>query len=148
MPHYQVSASRLIAAPAEKIYNLIADYQNGHPRIVPKPPFVSLTVEQGGLGAGTVISFQLRMLGQLQTFHATISEPEPGRVLVETNDNGVVTTFTVDPREQGRQAYVTITTTGPARDGFAGKIEAWLTPWLLRPVYAKELDQLAAVADE
>lgn len=146
MPQYQVSASRLIPAPAQTIYNLIANYHTGHPRIIPRPPFVSLTVEQGGVGAGTVINFQTRMLGQLQTFHATISEPEPGRVLVETNDNGVVTTFTVDPREQGQQAYVTITTTGPVRPGLAGQIEAWLTPRLLQPVYIKELDQLATLA--
>lgn len=147
MPHYQVSASRLIAAPAEKIYNLIADYKAGHPRILPRPPFVSLQVEQGGVGAGTIINFQIKMLGRLQTFHAEITEPEPGRVLVETNaNNGPVTTFTVEPRDQGRQAYVTIATVAPVPAGLAGAIEGWLSPGLLRPVYEKELEQLAAVA--
>lgn len=48
MPHYHVSASKLIAVPAAKIYAIIADYRNGHPRILPKPLFVSLEVEQGG----------------------------------------------------------------------------------------------------
>jgi len=42
-------------------------------------------VEEGGIGAGTVIRFQMRILGRLRTFHAAITEPEPGGVLVETD---------------------------------------------------------------
>ena len=54
---------------------------HGHPQILPKPPFVSLEVEKGGIGAGTVIRIAMRVLGRLQTFGAVITEPEPGRVL-------------------------------------------------------------------
>ena len=56
-------------------------------------------MEQGGIGAGTVIRFQMSALGQKRTLRAEITEPEPGRVLVETylDSNGAVTTFTVDP---------------------------------------------------
>lgn len=98
------------------------------------------------MGAGTVINFQMKVMGQLQTFHADITEPEPGRVLVETSpDTNIITTFTVDPREGGQQAYVTIATQGPTRDGLAGKIEGWLTPKVLHPIYVKELNQLAEV---
>jgi hypothetical protein len=142
----QLSASALIEAPAPELYAIIADYHHGHPQILPKPPFVSLAVEEGGVGAGTVIRVEMRMLGQLQTFRAVVTEPEPGRVLVETNDTGYVTTFTVEPRAEGQHAFVTIATELNGRSGLAGALERWLITRFLRPVYVKELAQLAAVA--
>lgn len=146
MPIYQFSASALIQAPPQVLYAIIADYQQGHPLILPKPPFVALEVEKGGIGAGTVFRAYMRLLGQRQTFRALVTEPEPGRVLVETTDTGYVTTFTVDPRADGRQAYVTIATQIAGRAGVFGSLEYRFVRWLLRPVYVKELDQLAAVA--
>ncbi len=140
------SASALIHAPPQALYAIIADYEHGHPRILPRPPFVSLAVEQGGVGAGTIVRVGMRVLGRLQTFRAVITEPEPGRILVETNDNGYVTTFTVEPRADGQQAYVTIATEMTGRAGILGALERWLASRLLRPVYVKELEQLAAVA--
>jgi hypothetical protein len=66
MATHNVSASTLISAPLRKVYDLIADYRNGHPRILPKPYFVSLNVEKGGYGAGTVINFQMQLMGRIQ----------------------------------------------------------------------------------
>jgi uncharacterized protein YndB with AHSA1/START domain len=147
MPQHTISAAALIPAPPQQVYGIIADYRDGHPHILPKPHFVSLTVEQGGVGAGTVIRFQMRLMGRLQTFRATITEPEPGRVLVETDiQTGAVTTFTVEPRADAQQAAVTIKTTTSVREGFLGRLEAWLATRLLRPIYVQELAQLADVA--
>ena len=140
------SASALIDAPPQDIYAIIADYRHGHPQILPRPPFVSLAVEQGGTGSGTVIRVQMRVLGQLQAFRSVVTEPEPGRVLVETNDNGYVTTFTVEPRADGQHAYVTIETEIAGRSGALAAVERQLVSWLLRPVYVRELGQLAAAA--
>lgn len=149
MAKHDVSASALIPAPARKVYNLIADYRNGHPRILPRPYFVSLDVEQGGYGEGTLINFQMKLMGRIQSFHSLITEPEPGHQLVETDLNtGAATTFSVEPRQNGQQAFVTITTTIDVPNGIMGKLQGWLTGQLLRPVYIKELDQLALVATE
>ncbi|HJQ15350.1 MAG TPA: SRPBCC family protein [Anaerolineales bacterium] len=149
MAKHTISASKLISAPAGKVYDLIADYRNGHPRILPKPYFVSLDVEKGGYGSGTVINFQMQLMGRIQSFHSVITEPEPGRTLVETDGNtGAATTFNVDPRSNGQEAFVTITTTTTIPEGIPGKIQGWLTARLLRPIYEKELDQLATVAQE
>ncbi|NTU81592.1 MAG: SRPBCC family protein [Chloroflexales bacterium] len=146
MSTYAVSASALIAAPPQRVYGVIADYHQGHPLIIPRPPFVALVVEQGGIGAGTVIRVQMHVLGQRQGFRSVVTEPEPGRVLVETNDNGSVTTFTVEPRAEGRHAYVTISTAMPRRAGLIGTLERWFVTRLLRPTYGRELGQLATVA--
>lgn len=144
---YEIAASKLIDVPAKRVYNILADYQHGHPLILPKPYFVSLQVEQGGVGADTIVKFQMKVLGRVHDFRAVVSEPEPERVLVETNEGtGVVTKFIVDPRNSGKSAHVTISTTTPVRDGWAGKVEGWLTKQLLYPIYVKELEQLTEVA--
>jgi len=94
-----------------------------------------------------VVSFQMRVLGQLRSFHSTISEPDPGRMLVETDPQaGTVTTFTVDPRDGGQSAFVTIETTIPVRAGLAGRFEGWMAERTLRPIYAQELKLLESVA--
>lgn len=142
-----VSASAVIPARRERIYSLIANYNDGHPRILPKE-FTSLVVEQGGVGAGTIIRFQMSLLGKKQSFRAAITEPEPGRVLVETDldTNGAVTTFTVNPGGAPADSHVTISTELPVRAGVLGNIEKRVMTLLLRPIYVKELENLARVA--
>lgn len=142
-----ITASASIPARRERVYSLIANYRDGHPRILPKQ-FSNLTVEQGGVGAGTVIRFQMSVLGKKQTFRAAITEPEPGRVLVETDldSNGAVTTFTVNPGTAPADSRVTISTELPVRSGFLGSVEKKLTTLLLQPIYRKELENLARVA--
>lgn len=148
MNTYRATASALIHAPAAQVYALLADYRDGHPHILPNPPFVSLEVEQGGLGAGTVVRFQMRAFGKTQTFRALIETPEPGRRLVETDlEVGTVTTFMVDPHADGQQAQVTITTEGKVRAGLLGALERFFTLRFLQRTYAEELKRLAALAE-
>ena len=142
-----VSASALIPARRERVYKLIANYRDGHPRILPRQ-FSNLVVEQGGVGAGTIIRFQMSVFGKKQTFRAAITEPEPGRVLVESDveTDGAVTTFTVDPGSAPADSRVTIATELPVPSGFLGWIERKFATILLRPIYLKELENLARVA--
>jgi hypothetical protein len=142
-----ISASAVIPARRERVYSLIANYHDGHPRILPKQ-FSHLTVEQGGVGAGTIIRFQMSLLGKKQDFRAAITEPEPGRVLVETDlgQNGAVTTFTVDPGTAPADSHVTIATELSVRAGILGKFERLCASALLRSIFTKELENLARVA--
>ena len=141
-----ITASAIIPARRERVYSLLANYNDGHPRLLPKQ-FSNLVVEQGGVGAGTVIRFEMSFLGKKQPFRAAVTEPEPGRVLVETYlDNGAVTTFTIDPGSAPADSRVTISTELPVRAGFPGKIERALSTLMLRPIYKKELENLARVA--
>ena len=45
MTDQTVSVSVLIRATAERVYSIIADYSEGHQRILPRPPFGDVTVE-------------------------------------------------------------------------------------------------------
>ena len=147
MTEYKFSVSLLIPSPPKTVYNVIADYRDGHPKILPKPPFVSLTIESGGIGAGTILRVQMKVFGKLQEFSTTVTEPEPGRVLVETNDTGYITTFTVDPRENGKQSYVTFTTEIPKNSKLLKKIEFFFSKMFLPLVYKKELENLSKAAE-
>jgi len=142
-----ITASSVIPARRERVYALIANYHEGHPRIVPKQ-FSNLVVEQGGDGDGTIIRFQMSIFGKRQMFRAAVTEPEPGRVLVETDldTNGAVTTFTVDQGPAPADSRVTISSELKVRSGFLGIIEKTLATLLLRPMYVRELENLARVA--
>jgi len=146
----QVSTSAVINAPAKQVYAILADYHDGHPRILPRQYFPFLEVERGGVGAGTVLRFQMRAPGMTRTFHADVTEPEPGRVLVESNRSETdpasksVTTFTVDPVKGEQQTQVTISTVLSV----SSWLEGLFTTMFLRWVYAQELRQIAALAEE
>jgi hypothetical protein len=143
MPFIRASASAVIPATASRLYGILADYRDGHPHIVPPKYFRNLAVEAGGRGAGTRIRFEVRAFGSVRTIRAEIAEPEPGRVLVETDlDSGVRTTFTVEPVPGGGGASVTISTVYE-KAGVAGWVESLLSPRFLRAVYREELQRLA-----
>ncbi|MDZ7623432.1 MAG: SRPBCC family protein [Ignavibacteriaceae bacterium] len=148
MSSNKFSVSAKISSSPKVVYEIIADYRNSHPKILPKPPFVSLIVEQGGVGAGTIARVQMKVMGKLQTFRTVVTEPEPGKVLVETNDTGYITTFTVEPRDNGKNSFVTFTTEISDSSSFVKKLEFRLTKLLLIPVYKKELKNLAEFASE
>ncbi len=132
------AAERTIPAPAAAVYDLLADYRDGHPSILP-PVFSDFTVLQGGVGAGTTIRFTLTVGGRAQVTEARVDEPEPGRVLTETYaHNRAVTRFTVTPA--GSQSRLQIETSWESRSGITGLIERLVAPRLLRRLYNDELD--------
>ena len=138
------SATKIIPAPVKLIYKDIADYRSSHPLILPKKHFLSLEVEEGGFGEGTIVRFQMRLLGQARSFRALITEPEPGYILQEMDlASGVVTWFKVSPADSYEYSEVTIATefkVPSVVQGFAAKI-------MLEKVYREELDLLARLAE-
>jgi hypothetical protein len=142
-----VAVAATIPARPERVYALIANYKDGHRRILPKQ-FSDITVEQGGIGAGTLIRFQMSVLGRKQNYRAAISEPEPGRVLVETylEPAGTITTFRVEQGIAPADSHVTIATELPVRSGLVGLMEKTAAGFLLRSIFRKELTNLARVA--
>lgn len=139
-----VEATAEIGAAAPDVYRAIADYEHGHPHIIPPHTFSNLRVIEGGYGAGTLIGYDMRALGKTRHARARVTEPQPGRVLVETElDMGAVTTFTVEPLP-GARSRVTIATDLPTRGGFLGRIERAIIRSFLGRVYTAELAQLAA----
>lgn len=143
MPRIQVRACSFIPAAPAVVYGLLADYREGHPSILPPDSFSDYQVEAGGRGAGTRIRFAMPGFGKPRQFHMEVTEPEPGRVLQETDlRTGVVTTFTVEPT--GDQAISRVTMCSEwRRGGLAGWVERWFAKPFLRRIYIEELHNLA-----
>jgi hypothetical protein len=143
-----ITATRRIEALPAAIYSLIADYHDGHRRIVPPKAFPWLAVDKGGIGAGTEIRFGTRVLGSMRTARGLVSEPQPGRVLVESYpETGDITTFTVEPAHESGASSVTIATDLHVGDGLSGRIQGFVAERVLRRLYLEELQRLADLAE-
>jgi uncharacterized protein YndB with AHSA1/START domain len=135
-----VSAERVIQAAPDRVYRYVADMREHHPRFLP-PAFSDFEVESGGVGAGTVTRFNLNAGGRSRSYRMQVAEPEPGRVLTESDtESTLVTTFTVDPAEGGSR--VQISTTWEGAGGIGGFFERTFAPRVLRRLYADELERL------
>ena len=89
----------------------------------------------GVLGAG----------GRSRSYRMQVSEPEPGRVLAESDTgSSLKTTFTVNP--DGEQSAVRITSTWQRAGGIGGFFERTFAPRVLKKLYAEELDRIDAYA--
>jgi hypothetical protein len=144
MKTFHVEASRVIDARPEDIYAVISDYRVGHPAILPKPYFTDLVVEKGGQGAGTVLRVYLSVFGRKFTYHQVVTEPEPGRVLVETDiETGQYSSFTFEPLTGGQQTRLTISSEFPAKPGLAGFMDSLTQPPFIRRLYQQELKNIA-----
>jgi hypothetical protein len=139
-----VSAERTVDAPAGAVYGYIADMRGHHPHFLP-PAFSDFQVESGGVGEGTITRFTLTAGGRTRQYRMTVAEPEPGRVLTESDTgSSAVTTFTVTP--QDGQSVVQIATTWEGAGGIGGFFERLFAPRVMRSIYADELERLDAYA--
>jgi uncharacterized protein YndB with AHSA1/START domain len=142
----QVSEERQIDAPPATVYGYIADHREHHPHFLP-PAFSDFEVESGGVGAGTITRFKVTAGGRSREYRMEVAEPEPGRVMTESDTNSsLVTTWTVTP-ENG-VSRVRISTTWDGAGGVGGVFERLFAPRVMRGIYADELERLNNYARE
>jgi uncharacterized protein YndB with AHSA1/START domain len=143
MAKVEASAERTIDAPAGQVYGYLADMHQ-HPRFLP-PAFSDFKVEEGGVGAGTVTSFKVTAGGRTRDYRMRITEPEPGRTLVESDANSsLVTTFNVEP--QGDKSLVRISTRWDGASGIGGFFERTFAPRAMHRMFLDELERLNGYA--
>jgi polyketide cyclase/dehydrase/lipid transport protein len=141
-----VLAERVVDAPAPTVYGYLADMREHHPRFLP-PAFSAFEVETGGVGDGTIARFTVTAGGHSREYRMKVTEPEPGRVLTETDTtSSLVTTFTVTP--QGATSRVRISTTWQGAAGIGGFFERLFAPRVMQRIYTDELDRLNTYARE
>jgi hypothetical protein len=59
MSEIRISQGKVIQAPTEVVYRILADYKEHHPKVLPDS-FREFRVESGGQGAGTVMTFKTK----------------------------------------------------------------------------------------
>lgn len=145
MARVQASAERTVDAPADEVYGYLADMHQ-HPHFLP-PAFSDFQVVEGGVGAGTVTTFAVTAGGRTRNYRMNVTEPVPGRTLVETDANSsLVTTFNVEP--QGGKSLVRIHTSWDGAGGIGGFSEKTFAPGAMRRLYLDELDRLSTYATQ
>ncbi len=138
-----VAAERRVDAPAEAVYGYLADMHQ-HPRFLP-PAFSNFQIESGGVGAGTITRFTLTAGRRSREYRMAVSEPEPGRVLTESDTgSSLVTSFRVTP--EGSASRVKIETTWEGARGVGGFFERMFAPRVIKGIYADELERLNSYA--
>jgi uncharacterized protein YndB with AHSA1/START domain len=141
-----VSAERTVEAPADVVYRYVADMRGHHPRYLP-PAFSDFQVESGDTGAGTVTRFTVTAGGRSREYRMRVDEPEPGRVLTESDtSSSLVTTTTVSPQDGASR--VRISTSWNGAGGIGGFFERMFAPRAMRAIYTDELERLSAYARE
>jgi hypothetical protein len=140
MSELHVEAERQIGARADHVYRCIADFREHHPKFLPAA-FSDFRVEEGGVGAGTVVSFKMTAGGRTRAARMRVEEPEPGRVLTESDlASSLVTTWTVTPDEAASR--VRVVTRWQGAGGVGGFFERLFAPRVLSRLYADELERL------
>ena len=126
------------------MYGYIADMREHHPQFLPSA-FSDFQVESGGVGEGTITRFTVTAGGRTRQYRMKVAEPEPGRVLTESDTgSSLVTTTTVTP--QGGRSLVTISTTWQGAGGIGGFFERLFAPRAMRGIYTDELERLDSYA--
>ena len=143
MAKVEASAERTIDAPPDAVYRYIADMHQ-HAQFLP-PEFSDFRVEEGGVGEGTVTTFTVTAGGRTRSYRMRVSEPAPGRTLVESDANSsLVTTYNVEP--QDGKSLVRISTNWDGASGIGGFFERTFAPKAMHRIYATALDRLNAYA--
>lgn len=143
MSRIHAEAERIIDARPEEVYTFLANYRESRPRILP-PNFQDYTVEQGGRGAGTIISYRLQAGNRERAYRMQVEEPNKGRVLIERDlGSTLVNTWTISPISGG-QTLVAVTTEWESRaSGVGSFFERTFAPMGLRRIYVDMLNKLA-----
>jgi hypothetical protein len=136
-------AEAVIDAPAPTVLAVLRDFDGRHRQILP-PAFSNLVVEHGGVGAGTVMSFDLTLGGRTQRATSRVEEPAEGVIEEHIIGRDMVTTFTIRP--EGDRALTRIETRWEPARGLTGLLERLVAPRMLRQIYREELTRLDRVA--
>ena len=127
MGQVRAVTSRQVDAPAQAVFDALADYAGVRPRILPSQ-YSGFAVREGGTGAGTVAQWRLQATSKrARDVVATVSEPAP-LTLVETDANSsMVLTWSVAARGAAASA-VTVEAVWDGAGGVGGIFERTFAP--------------------
>lgn len=139
------SAERFISVPTEIVYRCIADFQHHHQHFLPSQ-FGNYLVEEGGFGAGTVVSFTSTLGGRLRKFRVKIEEPEQNVLIERDLLSDLTTKTTIIDQENG--CVVRFETIWESSKGFIGTLERIFAPKMMQKMYIDELTRLEHYAKQ
>jgi Polyketide cyclase / dehydrase and lipid transport len=134
------TASKQIAAPPERVLELLRDYRAQRPQLL-TDNYTAYRVEAGGSGAGTVVAYHFAAGGRDRDYRLRVEEAD-GSLTERDELSSFVGTWTVTPDGDGSR--VTLEGSWDGAGGIAGIFEGLFAPLGLRRIYAQVLERLAS----
>jgi hypothetical protein len=143
MSRISVENEQIVNAEPEKVYAILSDYKNERPRLL-TPNFLDYKVEQGGQGAGTVVSYRLHAANRERPYKMRVSAAQKNELLVEQDENSsLVTKWSLSPFHAGQRTKVQVSTTWEGSSGVGGFFERTFAPLGVRGIYNAMLAKLS-----
>jgi carbon monoxide dehydrogenase subunit G len=127
------------ASPAE-VHAFLTDYRR-RPEILPAN-YQAYRVEEGGSGAGTVVSYRFKAGPRERDYRIRVETPDAATVVERDQGSTLVTTWGISPAGAGSR--VRIHTEWQGASGMGGFFERTFAPRALGRVHADTLARLAA----
>ncbi|HEU5356559.1 MAG TPA: SRPBCC family protein [Actinocrinis sp.] len=145
MAQVRAVTSRQVGASAQAVFEALADYATVRPKILPAQ-YSDYVVREGGVGAGTVVSWQLAATQRrTRSVLARVSQPV-ALTLVEADENSSMrVTWTVSG--QGDVALVTVEAVWNGAQGVGGFFERTFAPKGLNRIHDQVLAGLASYVE-
>jgi hypothetical protein len=138
----EVSArtQRQMTAGADEVFAFLRDYTK-RGEVLPSA-FLDYRVEEGGTGAGTVVSYRLQAGKRERPYRLAVAEPGDQRLVESDSASSFVTTWTVTGGGTG--STVTVESRWQGASGIGGFFERRFAPGALQGIYDELLDRVEA----
>ncbi|MFV2121870.1 SRPBCC family protein [Streptomyces sp. Act-28] len=147
MAQVEATTERVVAADAETVFDMLADYGGTRAKLLPEQ-FSEYRVEEGGDGEGTLVHWRLQATSKrVRDCLLDVTEPTEGRLVEKDRNSSMVTTWTVTPAGEGRSRVV-VTTVWNGAGGIGGFFERTFAPKGLARIHDAVLANLAAAAEK
>lgn len=101
MAQVEATTERIIAADPETVFDTLADYKDGRPKLLPEH-FSEYQVREGGDGEGTLVHWKLQATSKrVRDCLLEVTEPTDGQLVEKDRNSSMVTTWTVTPSGRG-----------------------------------------------
>ncbi|MGW2558794.1 SRPBCC family protein [Streptomyces sp. NPDC001514] len=147
MAQVEATTERIIAADAETVFDMLADYKDTRAKLLPGH-FSEYAVREGGDGEGTLVHWKLQATSKrIRDCLLEVTEPTDGQLVEKDRNSSMVTTWTVTPAGEGRSKAV-VTTVWNGAGGIGGFFERTFAPKGLARIYDELLAKLAAEVEK
>jgi hypothetical protein len=133
-------ASKELAAPPERVLEVLRDYRAARKPLLPSN-YTAYRVEAGGTGSGTVIGYHFAAGGRERDYRLRVEETDGG--LREKDElSSFVSIWTITA--SGTGSTVTLEGSWDGASGVAGFFEGVFAPLGLKRIYGEILGRLAS----
>ncbi|MBX7470285.1 SRPBCC family protein [Streptomyces sp. MAG02] len=147
MAQVEATTERIVAADPETVFDMLADYKDGRPKLLPEH-FSEYQVREGGDGEGTLVHWKLQATSKrVRDCLLEVTEPTDGQLVEKDRNSSMVTTWTVTPAGEGRSKVV-VSTVWNGAGGIGGFFERTFAPKGLGRIYDAILAKLAAEVEK